>query len=181
MEFTGDEKKIQALFSELSLEQQSRAPGFEKLWLRAEADSPARSRFVTRFAIVTSSILAAVCLLATLSWYRSSQFEQTANIPPQIIPTTSSHIYITQPEQFLFAHSKDVRTAHPRRLVRQPRSERAAIREAVVLSNWQSPTNSLLNSPVASFLSSLPQLNQSARDLEQFLPRNNDVTKESKQ
>lgn len=70
---------------------------------------------------------------------------------------------------------------HPRRLVRQPRIERAAIREAAVLANWQSPTNILLNSPAASFLSSLPQLNQSARDLEQFLPKNNDVMKESKQ
>ena len=181
MEFIGDEKKIQALFSELSLEQQSRAPRFEKLWLRAEANSSASPRFVTRFAIVTASILAAVCLLATALWYRSSQVEQTAGIPSQVIPATSTHTRITQPEQFLFAHTKDVRTARPRRLVRQPRIERTAIREATVLSNWQSPTNILLNSPVASFLSSLPQLNQSARDLEQFLPRNNDATKESKQ
>jgi hypothetical protein len=179
MEFSGDEKKIQALFSELSLEQQSRTPSFEKLWLRAQVNSPARPRLVARLAIVTSSILAAVCLIAIWSWYTSSRFEQAAHIPPQIIPTTPSGV--TQPEQFLFAHAKDVRTAHPRRLVRQPRVERAAIREATVLSNWQSPTNILLNSPAASFLSSLPQLNQSARDLEQFLPKNNDVMKESKQ
>lgn len=180
MEFIGDEKKIQALFSELSLEQQSRTPSFEKLWVRP-SNSPATPRFVARFAIVTSSILAAVCLIATWSWYTSSRFEQTANIPPQSIPTTSPDTRLTQPEQFLFAHSKDVRTMHPRRLVRQPRIERAAIREAAVLANWQSPTNILLNSPAASFLSSLPQLNQSARDLEQFLPKNNDVMKESKQ
>ena len=178
MEFSGDEKKIQALFSELSLEHQSRTPSFEKLWLRAQTNS-ATPRFVARFAIVTSSILVAVGLIAIWSWYTSSQFEQTANIPPQIIPTTPSRE--PQPEQSLFAHAKDVRTAQPRRLVRQPRIERAAIREATVLSNWQSPTNILLNSPAASFLSSLPQLNQSARDLEQFLPKNNDVMKESKQ
>lgn len=181
MEFTGDEKKIQALFSELSLEQRSRTPSFEKLWLRAQVKSCATPRFVTRFAIVTSSILAAVCLIATWSWYTSSRFEQTANIPAQIIPTTSPETRVTPTEQFLFAHSKDVRIAHPRRLVRQPRIERAAIREAAALANWQSPTNILLNSPAASFLSSLPQLNQSARDLEQFLPKNNDVIKEWKQ
>ena len=181
MEFTGDEKKIQALFSELSLEQQSRTPSFEKLWQRAQSSPPARRLFVTRFAIVTAAILAGVCLLAASLWSSSSQLEQTANIPPQIIPITPSDTRITHPEQFLFANSKDVRTARPRRLLRQPRIERAAIREAAVLANWQSPTNILLNSPVASFLSSLPQLNQSARDLEQFLPKNNDVMKESKQ
>ena len=181
MEFIGDEKKIQALFSELSLEQQSRTPSFEKLWLRATADSPATPRFAARFAIVTSSILAAVCLLATWSWYTSSRFEQTANIPAQIVPTTAPDTRITPTEQFLLAQSKDVRTAHPRRLVRQPRIERATIREAAVLAKWQSPTSLLLNSPVVSLLSSLPQLNQSARDLEQFLPKNNDVIKESKQ
>ena len=178
MEYSGDEKKIQALFSELSLEQQSRAPNFEALWPRAPSNSLARPRFVRRLALVMAAILAAVCLIATSSWYRSSQFEPTANIPPQIIPITPR---LTQPEQFLFAHSKDVRTTHPRRLARQARIERAAIREAAVLANWQSPTNILLNSPVVSFLSSLPQLNQSARDLEQFLPKNNDVMKESKQ
>ena len=178
MEFTGDEKKIQALFSELSLEQQSRAPSFEKLWVRAQSSPPARPLFVTRFAIVTAAILAGVCLLAASLWSSSSQLEQTANIPPQIIPTKPSDTRVTQPEQFLTAHSKNTRI---RRLVRQPRIERAAIREAAVLANWQSPTNILLNSPVASFLSSLPQLNQSARDLEQFLPKNSEVMKESKQ
>lgn len=178
MEFTGDEKKIQALFSELSLEQQSRAPRFETLWVRAQSNSPAAPRFVRRFALVTSSILVAVGLIATWSWYRSSQFERTAHIPPQTIPTRSSDTRVTQ---FLFAHSKAVRTVRPRRVARQPRIERAGIREAAVLANWQSPTNILLNSPVVSFLNSLPQLNQSARDLEQFLPKNSEVMKESKQ
>ena len=178
MEFTGDEKKIQALFSELSLEQQSGAPNFEKLW---QSNSPAVPRLATRFAIITASMLAAVCLLATWSWYRSSEFEQTVNIPSQIIPTKPSDLPQTQPEQFLSAHSKNLLIAHPRRLARQPRIERTTIREAAVLANWQSPTNVLLNSPVASFLSSLPQLEQSARDLEQFLPKNNDPMKESKQ
>jgi hypothetical protein len=65
--------------------------------------------------------------------------------------------------------------------MRQRQTERAALRQAAVLSNWQSPTNILLNSPIASVLGSLPQLNQSARDLEQFLPKNNEVMKESKQ
>ena len=177
MEFTGDEKKIQALFSELSLEHQHYTPRFEKLWLGADAN--ARVAVVRRFALafVTTAIFVAVCSIATWSWYRSSQSENTANIPAQIIPATPE----SRPEQQLVsADSKDLRPARPRR-VRPRQIERVALRQAAVLSNWQSPTNLLLNSSAPS-LSSLPQLNQSARDLEEFLPKqNNDLLKESKQ
>jgi hypothetical protein len=113
-------------------------------------------------------------LIATWSWSISS--ENVASIPSQVIPTTPE----SRPRQLLSADAKDVGTVHPRKVRPRP-TERAAIRQAEVLAKWQSPTNILLNSPTASFLSSLPQLNQSARDLEQFLPKNNDVMKESKQ
>ena len=178
MEFTGDEKKIQALFCELSLEQQSRTPSFDKLWINAKTNTNVRRALVRRsaLAIVTAAVLAAVCLLATWSWYSSSRYDHAANIPPQIIPTGSER----QPEQLLSVDSRDLRPSRPRK-VHLRQTERTAIRQAAVLANWQSPTNILLNSPAASFLSSLPQLNQSARDLEQFLPKNNDVMKESKQ
>lgn len=178
MEFTGDEKKIQALFSELSLEHQRRTPGFEKLWRAADKNARVPAPLVRRsaLAMVTTMILVAACVIAIASWYRSSQSENAANIPPQIIPAT------TEPplEQRLSADARDIRTVRPRR-VRPRQTERAALRQAAILAKWQSPTNVLLNSPAASFLSSLPQLNQSARDLEQFLPKNNDVMKESKQ
>ena len=176
MEFTGDEKKIQALFSELSLEQQSRTPSFEKLWNAGKANTPAPLVRRPALAVITTAILFAVCSIATWSWYKSSQSETAANIPQQIIPTTPE----SRPQQLSSADAKDVRTVHPRK-VRPRQIERAAIRQAAVLANWQSPTNILLNSPTMSFLSSLPQLNQSARDLEQFLPKNNDAIKESKQ
>ena len=174
MEFTGDEKRIQALFSELSLEDLHHAPHFEKLWPRAEANRSVVRRSALVF--VTAAILAAVCLVLTWSWYRASQSEQAANIPPQIVPTTSQP-RIQHSE--LSAASKDV--ARPRRLARR-QTERTAISQAAMLSNWQSPTSILLNSPTVSVLSSLPQLDQSARDLEQFLPKkNNELLKESKQ
>jgi hypothetical protein len=180
MEFTGDEKRIRALFSESALDDQSHAPRFEKLWWRAETNARVPAPLVTRWAVVTAAILGAVVLIATSSWYGSSRSEQAASIPPQIIPTTSES-RVTQPEQLVSANAKDSRPVRPRRMVRQRQSERAAIHQAAVLSNWQSPTNILLNSPTATVLSSLPQLNQSARDLELFLPKNNDVMKESKQ
>ena len=177
MEFSGDEKRIQALFSELALDDQSHAPRFEKMWLRATTTTSARTTLGARFAMVTAAILACVCLIAIWSWSRSSQFEEVANIPPQGIPESS----VRQPEQFVSSNSKETRRVRPRRRVRERQIERAAVREAAVLSKWQSPTNILLNSPTATLLSSLPQLNQSVRDLEQFLPKNNDVMKESKQ
>lgn len=175
MEFTGDEKKIQALFSELSLEHKSRAPGFEKLWIGSKRNTPPLVRRSV-FAIVTAAIVAAVCLIGIWSWSTASQYDHAANIPPQVLPTTPE----PRTQQLLSVDTGNIRPVRPRR-VRQRQPERAAIRQAELLSKWQSPTNILLNSPIASVLSSLPQLNQSARDLEQFLPKNNEVLKESKQ
>jgi hypothetical protein len=166
MEFSGDEKRIQALFSELSLENQRRTPRFEKLWLRAEANAAAKplvTGFVT--ALVAVTVIVVMGLAAARLWSSTSQSQQATNIPAQIIPTTSQP-RIQQPEQLL---SKNV--VRPRRFVRRP-SERTAIRQAAMISKWQSPTNILLNSPRVSVLSTLPQLNQSARELEQFLPKN---------
>jgi len=174
MELAGDEKRIQALFSELSLENQTRTPRFEKLWQGAEANAPARAPLATRFVLVAILIIVVMSFLGARAWLSSSQTQHAAHIPAQLIPTTSAP-RVQQSEQ---ASSRDV--VRPRRLIRR-HTERAAIRQAEMLSNWQSPTNVLLNSPTASILSSLPELNQSARDLEQFLPKNNEVIKESKQ
>ena len=178
MEFSGDEKRIQALFSELSLEDRNRTPRFERLWRHAEASASVPLVRRSALAFVTTAILVAAVSIATLTLYTSSQSEEAANIPPPTIPTASP---VRQPEQLVSANSKESRTVRPRKLVRQRPTGSAAVREAELLSKWQSPTGILLNSPTASFLSSLPQLNQSARDLEQFLPKNNEATKESKQ
>ena len=175
MECSGDEKRIQALFSELSLENQSRTPHFEKLWPHAATNTPAPAPRVRKFVLVAMIVTVVMSLIAARSWFGSSQSQQAANIPPQIIPTTAGP-RVQHSE--LSTASKDV--VRPRRFARR-QTERSAISQAAMLSNWQSPTSILLNSPTVSVLSSLPQLNQSARDLEQFLPKNNEVIKESKQ
>jgi hypothetical protein len=46
----------------------------------------------------------------------------------------------------------------------------AAIREAKVISSWQSPTISLLRSPAGEVLTSLPQLTETVNELKSFLP-----------
>lgn len=164
MEFSGDEKRIQALFSELSLENQTRTPRFERLWLRAEASSPTPASLVRRSVLVAIMIIVVIGVVTARSWFNSSPAQYAANIPAQIIPTSAPQV-----QQLVSAASKDV--VRPRRFTRR-QTERAAIRQAAMLSNWQSPTSILLNSPTVSVLGTLPELNQSARDLEQFLPKN---------
>jgi hypothetical protein len=176
MEFSGDEKKIQALFSELSLENETRTPRFENLWSNAEANSPAPPSLVTRLGLVAAVVIVVMSFVAARAWLSSSQSQEAANIPAQVIPTTAGP-RVQHSE--LSTASKDV--VRPRRFARR-QTERTAIIQAAMLSNWQSPTNILLSSPTVSVLSSLPQLNQSAIDLEQFLPKkNNELIKESKQ
>lgn len=176
MEFSGDEKRIQALFSELSFEEQTRAPGFEKLWSCAEATTPTPAPLVRRFGLVAAVVIVVMSFVAARAWFSSPQSQQVANVPPLIIPATSQP-RVQQSE--LSTASKNV--VRPRRFARR-QTERIAITQAAMLSNWQSPTNVLLNSPNLSVLSSLPQLNQSARDLELFLPKKNiELIKESKQ
>lgn len=176
MEFSGDEKRIQALFSELSLANQTRTPRFEKLWLRAEANVPAPAPLVRRFVLVAIAVIVVMSFVVARSWFSSSQSQYAANIPLQIIPTTP------QPRvQHTELSTVSKGTVRPRKFVRR-QPERTAISQAAMLSNWQSPTSILLSSPTVSVLSSLPQLNQSARDLEEFLPKkNNELIKESKQ
>ena len=176
MELSGDEKRIQALFSELLLEDQSLVPRFEKLWLRAETTARVTAIGIMRpvAVIVTVIVLTAVGLIAASSWSRSSQPQHLVNIPAQTIPVTS----VPRPEQFLSAERK---TFPRRRLVRQRQTKRVTTEESTTLANWQSPTSLFLQSPTTLALSSLPQLNQSARDLELFLPKNKETTKESKQ
>ena len=178
MEFGGDEKRIQALFSELSREDQSRTPRFEKLWLRAQTNTRVPAlisiRSVTVFAAVV--VFAAVCLVATSSWYGSA----AVNVLPLDIPIASVP-RVMKPEQLLSSNSKTLRSDRQRRPVRRKQTERATTREVVTLSTWQSPTTVFLQSPTATALTTLPQLDQSARELENFLPKNNELIKESNQ
>jgi hypothetical protein len=182
MELGGDEKRIQALFSELALEDQSYAPRFERLWMRAAAAEamPARSYATASAVIVTVVVIAVAYALASRPWNRSSQPEQ-ANIAALSTLPAPSALPMTKPLKLMAAESKSLRIRRYRKPSRQRQSERVAASMVAMLSNWQSPTDVFLESPTASVLSSLPQLNQSARDLKEFLLKNNQATKESKQ
>lgn len=177
MESVGDEKRIQALFSEQSFADQSLAPRFEKLWLRAETNARVPAPMFRRSvaAMVVAAVLVAVSFVAAVSWYRSSQPQNVANVPPQTISSTSVQL-VKQPEK----DPKSPRSERRRRPLRQRQTERLRVAETASLSNWESPTSVFLQSPTAFALSALPQLNQSARELEMFLTNNNEGTKELK-
>jgi hypothetical protein len=95
------------------------------------------------------------------------------NIAALEIPTPAS----PQVASFI----EPVRPHQPRkkRVVRQRQSD-SVFSEAALLSRWQSPTQNFMQSPSSVSFNSLPQLNQSAKDLESFLPKNEGI-KESNQ
>src|SRR5262249_12836820 len=92
MELGGDEKRIQALFSELALENHSGAPGFETLWTQAEATGPERGRRRSGSILVIGAalLIGAAALLSASFWYQSSQSDDAINIAPQEIPTPAA-------------------------------------------------------------------------------------------
>ena len=181
MELAGDEKKIQALFSELSLQDQSAAPAFEELWASAAMKASAPARSVSRpLLAVTVALLIVATSWAAWSWYRStpSSHEQAINVSPQtVLPPTFQQL-APEPKPLTVTFKPRSNRPHKPRL-HQP--ERPAITEAALLSSWQSPTRIFMQSPTAVNFSSLPQLNQSVEQLKQFLPRNTELTKESNQ
>jgi Tfp pilus assembly protein PilN len=186
MELAGDEKRIQALFSELSLEDQRHAPRFEKLWRAGEATSQPPRFSKSLIAITAAVIVTAVALLATWTSTEPSAVapgrhqagapsthssNQTPIAPPATPPQRETQKVASVPRRPR-AHSNRLAT-------RQKQIDRTLQQQAALLANWQSPTDKFMTSPASSVFNSLPQLNQSAKDLESFLPKNHESLKES--
>jgi len=172
MELGGDEKRIQALFSELSFEDQISAPQFGRLWTRAQEKK--QSRGINRPVAVLVSLLvtAAACSLVVWTWYRSTE---TPNIAVQL-PSTVEALYTPTPVKIQPAKIESGRQKH---ITRQRQVDRSIATGAALLSSWQSPTQQFMASPTDLALGSLPSLNQSAKDLESFLSKNSEIMKES--
>ena len=167
MQLAGGEKRIQALFCELSHEDQSITPRFEKLWNRPEAAKPVRgfSRSVARLA----AGLAVTVLFSLALWLRFRSVEAVHSVEqkPEIISTPI--------EQRIFVATVPKKQ---KSVVRQRKFKPAVTNEAVALSSWQSPTAILMESSSSALLRTSPQLNQSLKELESFLPS---AVKETKQ
>lgn len=179
MERVGNEKKIRALFRELKLEDERAAPGFAGVWNRAQATSTRpRQAFKISFTVAAALLLLTLCSLPLWSrnWQRGQQsYASVASASPTPVATFSppTELELKQPDKNEPRHR--VRANHwTRKLAARRQAElaarNAAIREAVVLASWQSPTATLMQSPADDVLTSLPQLNQSAAELKAFLP-----------
>ena len=179
MEFSGDEKRIQALFSELSLEDQSTAPRFDKLWSGVEATRPPVRWFSRAAVIVSAVVIAAACSLVAWSWFTQSPAQDAINVPRQTPATPVPRL--PQADKLTSISPLRPRQDRQKRIPQQRKTERALVRDAAILSHWQSPTKKFMESPTSFVLNSLPQLNQSAQELQQFLPKNNEAMKESNQ
>lgn len=180
MELSGDEKRIQALFSELSLEDQSVAPRFEKLWKSAEAVGRAPvPRFTMSVAAITCALVIATAA-AVLAWsrYKPLQARNATGLAPQTISTPSGHGPNKTETLAFAANPRRPRRARQKRSARQQQTDRAITQRAAMLASWQSPTRSFVEPPAGFALNSLPALDQSAKDLQLFLSANNDVIKE---
>ena len=170
MELGGDEKRIQALFSELSFADQSRVPQFGHLWTRAQVNKETRSIGRPVAVLVSLLVTAAACSLVAWTWYRSAEIPNIAVQLPVEAPHTAAPVNL-QPAQ--------IESRRAKHIARRRQFDRSIVTEAALLSNWQSPTQRFMASPTDLELGSLPALNQSAKDLESFLSKNSEIMKES--
>jgi hypothetical protein len=182
MELAGDEKRIQALFSELSLADKRQTPRFEKLWRGAEATSPTPRLSKSLVFVVATLLVIGTGMFAI--WLRftakDTSIDSANKLTPQqtVAPATPP---APEPQKLALVPPRRQHSHRQRSLARLKLTVPTLQERAAVLANWQSPTDTFMTSPVASSFSSLPQLNQSARDLESFLPKNSQSMKESNQ
>lgn len=153
----GGTKRIQALFSELAVEDRSRAPSFEKFWTQTTTRPAPVFR---RSWAVAAAVIVIVAVSSFALWSRQSQV--VLNIAPLEIPTPQLALIVEQPRP---------QPPSRKRIVRPRRTDHLVFNEAALLSRWQSPTQKLMQAPSSVGFNSLPQLNQSAKELESFLPK----------
>lgn len=183
MELAGNEKKIQALFRELKLADERVAPEFISVWNRAQAARPLASG-VFKLSLAVATTLFLIVLSALVFWSRSGQLGEQGNPRVATGPTTPGSTPEPPAAMPLSTRSTQLVAAQPPGRVKVNRwaqklaarrktdlnAGNAAIREAVSLSNWQSPTAALMQSPADDVLASLPQLDRSLTELKTFLP-----------
>lgn len=180
MELIGEETKIQALFRELKLADESVTPGFTAVLSRAQAHTIRPRRAFNLSFVAAAAIL--VCTLAGLAlWSRSSEQSQKANV---VVPATPGAVVSStptdenrgpvdkpaSPERHGFSAKERLAKNAARRRAAWLAANRAVLRDAQAISRWQSPTTALLSSSSDEILTSLPQLNENTNDLKSFLP-----------
>ena len=156
MKLVGDQKRIQALFRELRLEDQQVVPGFERVW-NCAAGARSERRYVSRTSLVAfTAVLVVATVASSLFW----STDRSPEIPKQdVVGFTPQAISISI-------------NRNDRKFVSRKKTRLAAkpMINTVALSTWKSPTVILMESPAGSEINSVPQLNQAAKELQLFLP-----------
>ena len=96
MELVGEEKKIQALFSEVRLADEQITPSFAGVWNRAQAKTVRTQRAFNLSFVAATALL--VCALVSLAWWvKHSQPQQGALIATAPPITNGGSIKVVQP------------------------------------------------------------------------------------
>jgi hypothetical protein len=178
MELVGEEKRIQALFSEVRLADKQTTPSFAGVWNRAHSKTIRKQRaFNLSFGAATVLL---VCAWASLVWW-SKHWQQNLYVvatAPKELATgpvrvgieneVDSRVRVPKGDSPV-ARSRALKLA-PRREALQVTAKRRATREAKTIASWRSPTATLLDSQSDELLKSVPQLNQTVDELKSFLP-----------
>jgi hypothetical protein len=182
MELSGEEKKLQALFSELKAADQETGPRFARVWNRAQPT--ARRAFVFNPAFVAATVLLVCGVVSLAVWSRYRQPAPTQQVVRVGIPTapnTGNAIVSpgAKPDEVPESTPSKENTTARRNLttgrrnsiqIAAAQSNRKLTRDAKAITDWESPTSTLLSSSSDSLFSSLPQLNENANGLQSFLP-----------
>jgi hypothetical protein len=181
MELVGEEKRIQALFSEARLADGQTTPSFAAVWNRAQARSY-RPRKAFNLAFVAATALL-VCALVSLAWW-STRWQSSPQVIAIVPPVTVPALAVANPD----AGQKNVNPPGllPKRAVSNSKlkalklaahreailvaANKQAARDAKAITSWKSPTATLLDSPSDDLLKSLPQMNQTVNEMKSFLP-----------
>ena len=182
MESSGEEKKLQALFSELKATEEQSAPRFATVWNRAQSRTRRARAFHPAFVAAMGLLVCAVLGLAVWSRYRQSTPTPTVvRVETPAQPNTGSVPLVKNGEVTGDPTPLPLPTPTtapiPRRnkpAVRRNSAQLAAnrklTRDAKAITDWQSPTSALLSSSSDELFSSLPQLNENSSGLQSFLP-----------
>ena len=178
MELSGEEKKLQALFSELKAADEQAAPHFGATWNRAQS-APRRVRIFNP-AFVATALLLVFGVVVFAVWAR---YSRTATSPQPVIATAPQNPGNPARDEAPPAPAPERRLPKPKtaavlsrnkttgqRNVMLAAANRKVQKDAKSIASWTSPTSALLESPSDEIFSSLPELNQSATQLKSFLP-----------
>lgn len=178
MELSGEEKKLQALFSELKTADEETAPRFARVWNRATPGARRAFVFNPAFVAGMALLVCAIISLAVWSRYRLQTEPAVVRVETPAAPNTLHAIVSPTVEPvaaLTTTPTKESTTARRNRTTVRRNSiqlaaNRKLTRDAKAITDWESPTSALLSSSSDALFSSLPQLNENANGLQSFLP-----------